>query len=63
MHETSFNTSNSSNKDFSPKRNESFANLDTKIIKDFSFFFNKDVPLHRILYHLEVAYFKRIILI
>jgi hypothetical protein len=47
---SSLNTSQCSS---SLKQNESFSNLDSKI-KDFSYFFNKDVPLHRILYNLEV---------
>lgn len=57
MIETSLNTSTSSNKELTPKRNESFSQLDTKssiVLKDFQYFFNKELPLYRILYHLEV---------
>lgn len=53
---SSLNTSIGSNKDSSLKRNESFSNFDAKIYKDFSYFFNKDIPLHRILYNLEVNF-------
>ena len=51
---SSLNTSQcSNNKESFLKQNESpLPNLDSKL-KDFSYFFNKDVPLHRILYNLE----------